>query len=161
MTGMVAGWPDLCLLRRVITRAPDLGGEDYEAVTPEVFDQRVSTGAFCVHWGAHALRYGIPSAALDQVRAGQWCLANFSRDALAEAARIFPALTVLNLTASPETLAARLATRGRETPQVIAQRLAQADKALPPGLDVITLSNDGALDETVARALAALQPVRA
>ncbi|WP_424964791.1 phosphonate metabolism protein/1,5-bisphosphokinase (PRPP-forming) PhnN [Dinoroseobacter sp. S375] len=161
MAELVAQWPELCLLRRVITRAPDLGGEAYEAVSPETFERMVAEGAFCVHWGAHTLRYGIPSTAFDQVRAGQWCLANFSRDALVEAARIFPALTVLNLTASPETLAARLATRGRETPQVIAQRLAQADKALPPGLDVITLSNDGALDETVARTLAALQPVRA
>ncbi|MEM1078181.1 MAG: phosphonate metabolism protein/1,5-bisphosphokinase (PRPP-forming) PhnN [Pseudomonadota bacterium] len=160
MAGLVAAWPALRLQRRVITRAPDLGGEDYDAVTPVRFDQMVVEGAFCVHWGAHTLRYGIPVAALDQVRAGHACLANFSRSALREAAQVFPALTVLNLTASPETLAARLAARGRETPEVIAARLAQAGKGLPQGLDVVTIGNDGALAETVAEARAALQPVR-
>ena len=42
-----------------------------------------------------------------------------------------------------------------------AARLAREGACIPDGLDVVTVSNDGPLDETVATALAALQPVRA
>ncbi|WP_416883000.1 phosphonate metabolism protein/1,5-bisphosphokinase (PRPP-forming) PhnN [Marivita sp.] len=160
MAGMIAARPDMRLVRRTITRAPGLGGEDYDAVTPEAFDAAAQDGAFCVHWTAHGLSYGIPADVLSDVRDGKDCLANFSRSALEQAHAIFPNLTVLNITASPATLARRLAGRARETEAEIAARLAQADKCLPAGLDVVTITNDGALDDTVAKALAALQPAR-
>ena len=160
MAGMIAARPDMRLVRRTITRAPGLGGEDYDAVTPEAFDAAAQDGAFCVHWTAHGLSYGIPSDVLTDVQRGKDCLANFSRSALEQANAIFPNLTVLNIPASPATLAKRLAGRGRETEAEIAARLAQADKCLPAGLDVVTIANDGALEDTVTKALAALQPLR-
>ncbi len=160
MAGMIAARPDMRLVRRTITRAPGLGGEDYDAVTPEAFDAAAQDGAFCVHWTAHGLSYGIPSDVLTDVQRGKDCLANFSRSALEQANAIFPNLTVLNITASPATLARRLAGRGRETEAEIAARLAQADKCLPAKLDVVTIANDGALEDTVKMALAALQPAR-
>ena len=160
MAGMIAARPDMRLVRRTITRAPGLGGEDYDAVTPEAFSEAAARGAFCVHWTAHGLSYGIPADVLADVRNGSECLANFSRSALREAADIFPRMTVLNITASPKTLARRLAGRGRETEAEIAARLAQADKCLPEDLTVVTVPNDGALEDTVGRALHALQPVR-
>lgn len=157
MTGVQAAMPDMHLVRRVITRAPELGGEDYDAVSVPTFDAMARRGDFAVHWGAHGLFYGIPNAVTDQLAVGTDCLANFSRKALAEAAQIFPRFLVLNITAKPETLAARLAARGRETADEVAKRLAQADKPLPSGLDVIHLSNDGALVDTIARGVALLQ----
>jgi ribose 1,5-bisphosphokinase len=161
MAGMKQARPDLRLVRRAVTRAPDLGGEDYEAMTPEAFARAVEAGAFCVHWSAHGLSYGIPADVLDDLRAGVDCLANFSRRALPQAAAVFPAMTVLHVTASPETLARRLAGRGRESRDEIAARLSRAGLPLPPGLPVIRVSNDGPLEDTVARALGALQPARA
>jgi ribose 1,5-bisphosphokinase len=161
MEGVLAGWPGLVRVRRVITRAPDLGGEDYDAVSVAQFETMATEGAFCVHWDAHGLFYGLPSGVLDRVREGTDCLANFSRGALPRAAEIFPAMTVLQITARPETLARRLAARGRETGAEIARRLERAAQPLPEGLDVVTVSNDGALGETVAEALRLLQPVRA
>ena len=160
MAGMIAARPDMRLVRRTITRAPGLGGEGYDAVTPETFDAAAQDGAFCVHWAAHGLSYGIPADVLTDVQHGKDCLANFSRSALEQANAIFPNLTVLNITASPDTLARRLAGRGRETEAEIAARLAQADKCLPVVLDLVTISNDGALEDTVTMALAALQPAR-
>lgn len=161
MAGLIAARPDIRLVRRAITRAPSLGGEEYDAVTPEAFEDAVLAGAFCVHWDAHGLRYGIPADALRDVEAGIDCLANFSRSALARADAVFPRMIVLNITASPETLALRLHGRGRETTAEIAARLAQAEKPLPEGLRTVTLANDGPLAETVARALGVLQPARA
>lgn len=161
MLGLRGTMPDLHLVRRAITRAPELGGEDYEPVSPETFKEMAANGAFVVHWGAHGLHYGIPATVNDQLDNGTDCLVNFSRKALLDAAAKFPRFMVLNITAKPETLARRLAKRGRETEDEIAKRLAQAEKPLPDGLDIITISNDGPLAETVARAAAALQPVSA
>ena len=160
MSGLVAAQPSMRLVRRTITRAPDLEGEDYEAVTPDAFDAAVRDGAFCLHWDAHGLRYGIPADVPDDLRSGRDCLANLSRGALLQAQAVFPRLIVLNITASPTVLAHRLTGRGRETEAEIAARMAQAGKPLPDGLDIVTLANDGALGETVAQALDALQPAR-
>ena len=161
MAGIAAALPGLRLVRRVITRAPELGGEEYHAVSLADFETMAAEGAFCVHWGAHGLFYGIPRDVLDDTARGVDCLANLSRGALGRAAGVFDRLTVLNVTAAPETLARRLAGRGRESEAEIARRLAQADKKLPAELDVVTLSNDGPLEETVAQALTLLQPERA
>lgn len=161
MAGLHAALPNTQLVRRVITRAPELGGEEYEAVSAERFQAMARDGAFAVHWGAHGLQYGIPVTVQDSLEAGADCLANFSRSALEGAAAIFPRFVVLNITATPETLALRLTARGRETADEIAARLAQADKPLPRGLEVLHLPNDGPLAETVAQGVALLQPVRA
>lgn len=157
MAGLKAAAPTLRLVRRTITRAPELGGEDYDAVSPEAFERAAQAGAFCVHWEAHGLRYGIPADVQHDLAKGRDCLVNFSRSALLKARAAMPSLRVLNITASRETLARRLAGRGRESAEEITARLKQAEKPLPAGLDVITVSNDGALETTVKAALRALR----
>ncbi|MEM6376172.1 MAG: phosphonate metabolism protein/1,5-bisphosphokinase (PRPP-forming) PhnN [Pseudomonadota bacterium] len=159
MQGIVARMPKMHLVRRVITRAPDLGGEDYDAVSEQSFRDMVKNAAFALHWRAHGLSYGLPQNVRQPLNAGTDCLANFSRRALQAGAAAFPNFVVLNITAQPQTLAARLAARGRESEAEIAMRLAGADTPLPEGLDVITVSNDGPLDETISRAVACLQPL--
>lgn len=161
MAGILAALPGLHLVKRTITRPAGLGGEEYDAVTEATFHAMVQRGDFCVHWGAHGLYYGIPAQTEAATANGTDCLANFSRGALTRAAEVFPRLVVLSLTATPHTLAQRLSVRGRETPDQIAARLSKAARPLPGGLTVVTVSNDGPLDQTVARALAALHPVRA
>ena len=153
--------PDLAPVRRVITRAPELGGEDYEAVSEEVFERRRREGAFCVHWRAHGLRYGIPELVRLRVGKGEELLVNLSRNVLSDVAAVFSRFTVLNMTASPETLAERLAGRGRETVDEIRLRLSRATQPFPHGPHVVTISNDGPLEDAVEQALAMLHPVRA
>jgi len=157
MAGICAEMPEVNLVRRTITRAPELGGEDYEAVSPDVFRKMVSGRAFCLHWGAHDLLYGIPSVVLTDVQTGATRLANLSRGVLAQAAAAFPSLIVLHVTASAQTLAARLSGRGRETSSEIEKRLSQAVKPLPDGLRTVTVSNDGVLEDTVSAAVDALR----
>ncbi|MBZ8119918.1 phosphonate metabolism protein/1,5-bisphosphokinase (PRPP-forming) PhnN [Roseovarius sp. LXJ103] len=159
MVGLQSVMPSVHLVRRVITRAPELSGEDYDAVSESQFDALVEEGAFAVHWRAHGLHYGIPITVKYQLGKDTDCLVNFSRKALTQAAGIFPRLVVLNITAKPETLAHRLAARARETEEEISKRLAQADKPLPSGLKVINLANDGPLSQTIARGAVLLQPV--
>lgn len=160
MAALCAARPVLGIARRVITRAPELGGEDFAPVSGAAFDVARDRGDFVLHWGAHGLFYGIPVAVLAQVAAGQDVLANLSRGVLGQAKVRFAGLTVLHLTASAATLSLRLAGRGRETGTEISARLARNVDLLPEGLDIVTISNDGPLADTVTAALAALYPVR-
>lgn len=160
MAALVATAPGLAIQRRCITRAPEAGGEDFTPLSLPAFEAQRAAGAFCLSWQAHGLHYGIPAEALARVAADEVLLVNLSRAALAEAARLFAGLTVLSLTARPETLAARLAGRGRETEADIAARLARDGACIPEGLHTVTVANDGPLDETAKAALAALQPLR-
>lgn len=155
MEGLITLNPSWHRLRRVITRAPELGGEDYEAVSEAEFIRRKQAGEFFLSWGAHGLFYGLPKSEMDHAQV----IANFSRSALAEADASVP-LTVLNITASSAVLAERLAGRGRETAQEIERRLAQADRSVPAGLNVIEICNDGSLDQAIQAAHQALSSER-
>ncbi|MEM7470481.1 MAG: phosphonate metabolism protein/1,5-bisphosphokinase (PRPP-forming) PhnN [Pseudomonadota bacterium] len=161
ISGLKDLMPNVHLVRRVITRDPDLGGEDYDAVSSEEFDAMEQSGAFALHWGAHGLRYGIPITIKYQLTKGTDCVVNFSRKALSEGADIFPNFLILNITASAETLEKRLSARGRESAEEIAKRIAVAQKTLPAELNIVEVSNDGLLAQTVARAAALVQPERA
>jgi ribose 1,5-bisphosphokinase len=84
-------------------------------------------------------------------------IANLSRSVLAEAHGRYR-LRVINVTAPPAVLAARLAGRGRETTAEITARLART-AALPEGLDVVDVVNDTTPEDGAARLLAALRAV--
>ena len=83
------------------------------------------------------------------------------RAALSQAARAFPDLRVILVTAPAPILAARLADRGRETRADIQARLQRAAFTLPDDIAADIVVNDGTPDQGVARMLAVLQPVRA
>lgn len=156
--GACAARPGLYRARRVITRPAEAGGEDHIPATPETFAAMKAAGAFAIDWQAHGLCYGIPAVELD---AADEVIFNGSRAVLATAARRFPDLTVLHVTAPAGVLAARLAARGREGQAEILARLQRADLALPtdlpPDLRVVEVVNDGTLDHAVAQVLAAIQ----
>jgi len=134
-------------VRRVITRPADAGGEAHEAVTETEFAGR----EFALQWQAHGLRYGIPAEAIE---GGEVTVANVSRTVIAEAARRFD-VRVIEVTAPPDVLAVRLGSRGREAGADVALRLAR-DVSLPAGVMVETVVNDGCVEQSVARFLAAL-----
>ncbi len=161
MTALAARCPELGLVRRVITRAPELGGEDFEAVSVVMFEKRKEEGEFSLSWGAHDLFYGIPSGIESDLANGRNLLVNLSRSVLEEARDRFDPFLVISLTARPETLAQRLAVRGRESTDVIARRLARPAPPPPKGVTLIEVANDGPLEETVERLRAMLYPVTA
>ncbi len=151
--------PDLRFVRRVITKPPGTGGEDFESVTPEEFARRKAAGDFALDWRAYGVDYGIPRAQV-QGTPGD-VVFNGSRAALPQALLAFPGLRVILVTAPPELLAARLAARGREPAPEIAQRLTRAGHGLPPGLEPVTVMNDSTPQEGARRLLAALDQGRA
>ena len=90
----------------------------------------------------------------DAIKAGVVSVANVSRTMIADAARRFP-VRVIEVTAPPDILAARLASRGREDAADVATRLARS-VAMPDGVTIATVVNDGTLKEGVDRFVAAL-----
>lgn len=143
-------------VRRVITRASELGGEDYEPVDLAEFKARETNGAFCLSWGAHGLHYGIPNSVRSDVVDGAQLLVNLSRSVLLKAHEVLPNFIVLNITASPQTLQKRLAARGRESHEDIMARLARTVPLPEDRLHVVTISNNSALEEAITAAHEAL-----
>jgi ribose 1,5-bisphosphokinase len=82
-------------------------------------------------------------------------VANVSRGIIVEAARL-ARVRVIEVTASADILAARLAARGRETSEDVARRL-NRNATIPAGVELETVLNDGTLAEGVERFVAALQ----
>ena len=146
----LAGRSDIVFPRRMVTRPPGLGGEDYIAVSEADFAAMAARGDFALHWPAHGLHYGIPAGIDADLAAGRQVVVNVSR-AVIDAARLkYPGLLVLAINASPEVLRQRLLKRGRETPAEIEERLQRAAAYRLEGPDVALLNNDGPLAEGIA-----------
>lgn len=142
--------------RRLITRPADAGGEDHEAIDEAGFATLAASGGLLVSWNAHGLHYGLRASLRDDLAQGRHVIANGSRGVLEVLAAAVTRLIIINITASPETLARRLAARGRETAADIAARLARAAPQWPEGIETITVSNDGTVEEGVEHVLAAI-----
>lgn len=151
----LAGDARFRFVRREITRPEDAGGEAHHAVSEAEFAARAASGGYALHWRAHGLGYGIPADIEGDLAAGRVVVANVSRAVLAEAAARHP-VRVLVITAPAPVLAARLAARGREDAADIAARVART-VAVPEGLDVVTVINDAAVAEGVARVVGVLR----
>jgi phosphonate metabolism protein PhnN/1,5-bisphosphokinase (PRPP-forming) len=108
---------DIVFARRVITRPADVT-EDHEPVSEAEF----ATQDFALSWQAHGLSYGIRKDIEADLAAGRQVVANVSRGIIPQARETYRCL-VVEITASPEILAVRLAQRGRETAEDIAARL--------------------------------------
>ena len=154
MAALAAARP-FVLARRVITRPAAPESEAFESVSEADFAARAAAGDFVLHWEAHGLSYGVPRSVLGDLAAGRDVLVNLSRGVLAEAHERFARFLVLELSATPDTLARRLAGRGREDAAAIAARLARGAPNPPPDVTVLKIANDGPLDVTAPPALAA------
>lgn len=161
MEALAVSDPCFTLARRVITRPSDAGGEVFEGVNEAEFHRRANTGNFALHWPGHGLHYGIPRSVDEVLAQGNDVLANLSRAVLADAMIRFERFEVINLTATRDVLAVRLARRGRETPDQILARLDRVARSLPAGLCVHTIDNSCTLEQTLQDIRARLYPVRA
>ncbi len=140
--------------RREITR-PASASEDNIEITEAAFEAKQKAGGYALSWRAHGLCYGIDAGVLADVASGLTVIASISRAVLAEAAPLRP--RVIEITASPAILADRLAGRGRETAEQIAERLSR-QVPIPAGMDVVTILNDGTIEDAVTRLRAAICP---
>lgn len=166
-SAQVAG-RDFYFPKRIITRDTQVG-EAAHSMTAAAFHEAEARGEFFLSWTAHGLRYALPMSILPALSAGQVVVTNISRRMLHDP-RLLPGghgarandefgqiapwrVLVVELTAPREVLAQRLAGRGRETADQIADRLARdVPVQLPadtPAMCHVQVSNAG--DVTLAR----------
>ena len=134
--------------RRVITRPADTT-EDHEPITEAEFEGR----KFALSWRAHGLCYGIPSDLETKLAAGKTVVANVSRTIIGNARLRFRTF-VIEITASPHVLAARLAGRGRETAADIAARITRSVATVKPDSVIV---NDGTPTEAAGQMISILE----
>jgi ribose 1,5-bisphosphokinase len=128
--------------RRAITREATVS-EDNEQLSPGAFREAVERGAFAVNWEAHGHCYGLRSALDDDIRAGRIVFANVSRTVIGALRRAYLDVMVIAITAPPEILARRLASRGRGSDGKIEQRLGQTvdDASTTPDVTIVNVSS--------------------
>ena len=145
---------------RYITRPHDIGGENHVALSPSEFALRRAHGLFAFHWQAHGNDYGIGHEIEAWRDAGLAVVVSGSREHFRQMEDIDEDTVPVLITAPAERLQERLQRRGREDAEATAERL---QRAAAQDLDVagmITIVNDGALDEaaeTFVRLLATLR----
>lgn len=152
----LASDPGVVFAQREITRPADAGGEPHIAVDDPTFRARREAGGYLLDWEAHGLGYGLPGALAEDLAAGRTVVANVSRAVLDLAHDRFSRVRVVSISASPATVARRLAARGREDAAGIKARLARADLYTAQGDDVVEVLNDGSPAEGIAALVAAI-----
>lgn len=132
---------------RYITRPAETGGENHVALGRAEFALRRAHGLFAFHWQAHGNDYGIGCEIEAWRAAGLSVVVSGSREHYEQMATTDPDLHPVLITAPAAKLAARLAARGREDAAAAAGRLARADAYEVTDRRLVTIVNDGALDD--------------
>jgi phosphonate metabolism protein PhnN/1,5-bisphosphokinase (PRPP-forming) len=151
--------PRFIFPRRVVTREAMAEVEDHDTVDRNSFNLDKLRGTFALDWEAHGLCYGIPAAIEDAMADGRVVVVNTSRKIIEVALEKYPRCFVLLVTATPEVRAQRLSTRGRETAEEVAARLAREGAPIPSGVDAVTIDNSGTLSEGIANFVEALKRI--
>jgi ribose 1,5-bisphosphokinase len=128
--------------RRVVTREAS-SFEDNEQVSLDAFREALARGDFAMHWEAHGHCYALPRAIDDDIRAGRIVIANVSRTVIEAMRRAYADVTVVSVTAPPEVLAERLATRARSSDGRVADRLRRVvdDAVAAPDVTIINVGD--------------------
>jgi ribose 1,5-bisphosphokinase len=135
---------------RYITRPADSGGENHVAVTRAEFAMRRAHGLFAYHWHAHGNDYAVGREIHDWRAAGLTVVVSGSRDHFLRTGGLDSQARPVLITAPAERLRQRLAGRGRESAIEATERLERADAYEIGDPRLVTIVNDGALDEAAA-----------
>jgi ribose 1,5-bisphosphokinase len=148
----LAGQPNIVFARRLVTRVAQPDSDD-DAVNEADFLSLRKSGGLRWHWQAHGFYYGISQHYASHVSSGATVVINGSRSHV-DALPASPDIERVEITASPDKIAARLAQRGRESQEAVTHRLARNagfEQISPSGADLIIRN-----DADIAQAGAAL-----
>lgn len=143
---------------RVITRG-EAPGELHVPVSSERFAADEAAGRYLLAWRSHGLAYAIPASVCEDLACGRIVIANVSRTVIARAEELVADVIVLHVTASVETRAARIRSRGREGDGETMARLGRQVHIVTTRSPVVEIHNDGALEDAVVRFTEVLQEV--
>ena len=141
---------------RYITRPADAGGENHVAVTREEFATRRAYGLFAYHWNAHGNDYALGREIHDWRASGMTVVVSGSRDHFLRTGGLDSQAHPVLITAPLELLRHRLAARGREDQAAAARRLERSDAYDVHDPRLITITNDGPVDDAARTLVTAL-----
>lgn len=146
------------IAHRYITRDAFAGHENHVQLSAQEFALRARHELFAMHWESHGYRYGIGTEINAWLASGCAVVVNGSREYLSGAFERYPDMLVVWVSASQETVAARLLTRGRESSPQISQRLQRGPMAASSGDPrIFRIANEGALSVAGEQLLAIIQ----
>jgi ribose 1,5-bisphosphokinase len=148
---------NVAFAHRYITRPPVAGDENYIALTDAEFRVRKAHGLFAMDWQAHDLRYGIGCEIEVWRRAGLAVVISGSRQHFEASLMTAKDVVPVVITCAPEILAHRLAQRGRESEDAIAERLRRNPARALAHPALVTLDNSGAVEVAGERLVALLR----
>lgn len=143
-----SGEKNLVFARRIVTRRPI--AEDHDTLGMESFEKSEAQGDFLLSWRAHGLAYGLPASLKQDLVAGRTIIANVSRGVILQAEQLGFPVIVLHVTADPVILAARIATRGRESMAEVRARVERAAPLQWQSATIVEIRNEGTIDHGAA-----------
>lgn len=152
--------PGFVFARRIVTRPSDPHAEDHDTLDTASFAEAKAAGAFALAWHSHGLSYGIPVSIDKTILDGGVVVANVSRGVVAAIRQRYRNTLPVLITVSSDVLAARLATRGRETADEIASRIRRNDEYGTLDADCHVVDNSGALEHAAARFIQIIETAR-
>ena len=151
--------PNIRLSMSYTTRPPRPGekdGVDYYFVAREKFEQMIGAGEFLEHAAVHGNLYGTSKRWIDESLAGDHdVLLEIDWQGARQVRRLFPAMTgIFILPPSLAELGRRLEGRGKDSPDTIRTRLANASEEISHVLEfeyiIVNESFDFALEDLLA-----------
>jgi ribose 1,5-bisphosphokinase len=132
---------------RYITRPANAGGENHVALSRSEFDLRRTNGLFAFHWQAHGNDYGIGVEIHTWRQAGLAVVVSGSREHFQKSGGIDNNTVPVMITAPAQQLQERLLKRGREDAVASSARLRRGLSHEVEAADLVTIVNDGPLDD--------------
>jgi ribose 1,5-bisphosphokinase len=142
--------------RRVVTRQAVVAAEDHDHLGEMAFALAVAKGEFALWWGAHGNAYGIPVSINQDIVAGRTVVFNCSREILADVARSYSNVRLLDVTAPEDVLVNRIVARGRETREEALKRVSRKPRYDGLDLEIVQIDNGGHLADAAAAFIAAV-----
>jgi len=145
---------------RIVTR-PSTAAEHHATADETTFVTAEASGSFAFSWRAHGLAYGLPASINTSIQQGRVVVANVSRGVVTKARRLYPDALVILIDAPLAIRAARIALRGRETSEEIAERLARTASDFTTKDADMCIENTGSIEEGVEALLNAITGIAA
>jgi ribose 1,5-bisphosphokinase len=136
----LAANPQFVFPRRLVTRSSSVW-EEHDSIDHAAFEKGMVEGEFTLAWRAHGHGYAIPGPCLSQTVEGRIIVCNVSRTVVEAAREQLPNVSVVEITAPREVLAARLAGRGRGDDADLGARL-ERSREMPPLKVDLSIVND-------------------
>ena len=136
------------IVKRYITRPPSEMEDNY-SITPNEFKEMERQGKFALKWHIYHLDYGVPIEIDEWLKSGHPVLVNVSRTIVPEVREKYDNIKIVFIEVPFEITLQRVKDRGRETGDLLNERIERARTYQNfPSADFI-VDNSGDLDDTI------------